>query len=80
MSRINGVSDEEASFIQRRVFRTAEKMSGAVPEPLRLYAKSNPVLWAAGAFEMANGRASRVDQKLKDLASLKAASMIGCLF
>jgi hypothetical protein len=80
MSRVNGVQDDEASFMQRFVFRTAAKQVGAVAEPLRVMAKSGGVMWGAGLFQVSFDRAKTVDAKLKTLASLKASSMIGCLF
>ena len=80
MSRIDGVSDQEAGFVRRNVFKTAAKQLGAVPEPLRVMAKSGGTMWAAGLFQLCFDRAKTVDPKLKTLASLKAASMIGCLF
>jgi len=80
MARIDGISDQEANFIQRLVFRTAARQAGAVPAPLRIMARSSGVLWAAGLFQTGFGRATSIEPRLKDLASLKAASMIGCLF
>ena len=38
------------------------------------------VLAANGAYELAIARANRVPERLKALASLKAAAMIGCPF
>ncbi len=80
MTRVNGVSDAEAGFIRRGIFKAAERRLGAVPEPLRLMAHSSGVMWASGLFELATGRARAVDPTLKDLASLKVASMVGCVF
>ena len=80
MARIKGTSDREASFFQRFIFRTAAKQAGAVPEPLRIMAKSGGVMLGAGLFQTGFDRAKSVEPKLKFLASLKAASMIGCLF
>ena len=80
MARIEGVQDKEASFLQRFVFRTAAKQLGAVPAPLRIMAKSGGTMWGAGGFQMGFDRAQSVPSKLKTLACLKAASMIGCLF
>ncbi len=80
MARLKGVSDEEASFVTRSVFRAAAKKTGKVPDPLRILARNSGVMWAAGGFEMGWGRARSVPPSLKSLASLKAASMIGCLF
>ena len=80
MARIKGIQDDEAGFIQRFVFRTAAKQAGAVPDPLRIMARSSGTMWAAGGFQIGFDRAKRVEPKLKFLASLKAASMIGCVF
>jgi alkylhydroperoxidase family enzyme len=80
MARIDGVSDQEASFIQRFIFRTAAKQAGAVPEPLRIMARSSGLMWAAGLFQTGFDRANRLEPKTKVLVSLKASSMIGCLF
>jgi hypothetical protein len=80
MSRINGVQDDEAGFVTRRVFGVAAKQLGAVPDPLRVMAKSGGVMWACGTFQMCLDRAKSLEPKLKELASLKAASMVGCVF
>lgn len=79
MPRIQPVSDQEASFITRRVFAAA-RHAGQVPEPLRVMAKSAGTMWGVGLFTTAFDRAQRVPEKLKVLACLKSASMIGCLF
>jgi hypothetical protein len=80
MSRIEGVQDQDAGFIVGRVFKSAGKMVGDVPEPLRLMAKSGGAFWANIGFELGLGRAKSVDDKLKTLASIKVASMVGCVF
>ncbi len=80
MSRIKGVDDQEAKFLTRQIFRGAARQVGAVPDPMRLMAKSGGVLWATTGFELGIGRARSLDPNLKVLASLKAASMVGCLF
>ena len=43
-------------------------------------ARSGGTMWGAGLFQTAFERADRVDRKLKTLACLKAASLIGCVF
>lgn len=80
MPRIEGIQDSEASFVQRMVFRTAARQAGAVPEPLRLMALSSATMWSAGLFEMSFDRATSVSPRLKTLACLKVASMVGCVF
>ena len=80
MARIDGISDADAGLIVRQVYKSAKKLRGEVPDPLRLYAHSKPVLFAVGAFETAWGKASRVDPVLKDLCQLKVSAMVGCVF
>lgn len=80
MTRIAGVSDADAGFMTRQVYRAAAKLRGEVPDPLRLMAHSKPVMWAVGLFETAWGKAKRVDPVLKDLCQLKVSAMVGCVF
>ena len=80
MARLEGIRDDEAGVVQRAVFRAARRRAGQVPEPLRIMARSAGVMWAAGGFELGLGRARAVDPALKDLASLKVASLVGCVF
>jgi alkylhydroperoxidase/carboxymuconolactone decarboxylase family protein YurZ len=80
MARIEGIGDKRASRITRAVFRSAKRMVGKVPEPLRLMAHSRAVMWASGCFELAFGRAKAVDERLKTLASIKVATLVGCFF
>ncbi len=80
MSRVEGVSDAQAGVIQRLFFGASTRKIGAVIEPLRLMAHSSAVMWAAGLFETAFQRARAVEPALKDLASLKVSSLVGCPF
>ena len=80
MARIDGLSDEEAGFVTRRVFDMAGKQLGRVPDPLRIMAKSGATMWASGLFQLAFDRGHSVEPRLKILACLKAASLIGCVF
>ena len=80
MARIDGIADAEAGLVTRFVFRTAARQTGAVPDPLRIMAKSGGTMWSAGLFQLAFDRAQKVDAKLKSLACLKAASLVGCVF
>lgn len=80
MARIDGIRDTEAGMLTRQVFKKAKKQRGEVPDPLRLFAHSMPVMLAVGAFETAWGKASSVDPVLKDLCQLKVSSMVGCVF
>jgi AhpD family alkylhydroperoxidase len=60
-----------AAWISRRDY-------GLVPEPLDVTAHHPGILRGYGMFEWETGRAHSVDAKLKDLAAIKAAALVGC--
>ena len=80
MARIEGVTDAEAGFLQRRVFAIAAKQAGDVPAPLRIMAKSSGTMWGAGLFQTGFDRAKSLPEALKTLVCLRVASMVGCVF
>ena len=80
MARIEGVSDAQAGLGTRFLFQGAKRIAGQVPEPLRIMAHSKPIMWADGLFEVALARAHSVPPRLKALAGIKAAALIGCVF
>ena len=80
MARVKGVSDSDAGLVTRAVYRAARGRVGQVPDPLRIMALCPPVMFASGGFELAMGRATSLDQGLKDLATLKVSTLIGCVF
>lgn len=80
MARLKGVSDADAGLVTRGVYRGAKARAGQVPEPLRIMAHSQPVMWADVLFEMGIARANSVPPHLSSLASVKVASLIGCVF
>jgi hypothetical protein len=51
-----------------------------VAEPLKVAAHHPWVFRGYGAFELALDRSDLVDEWLKELAALKAATLIGCPF
>ena len=60
-----------AAWIGRRDY-------GELPEPLLVTAHHPGILRGYGMFEWETGRAHTVDAKLKDLAGIKAAALVGC--
>ncbi len=80
MARIDGISDEDATFLQNRVFAVAAAQTGAVPDPLRIMAHSSGTMWSAGLFQLAFDRARSLEPRIKYLVCLKASSMVGCVF
>jgi hypothetical protein len=80
MARIEGLTDADAGMFARYAFSVSKKRVGKVTEPLRIMGLASSVLMAAGGFEMGIARAKSVDERLKTLASIKVASMVGCVF
>ena len=60
--------------------RYSKKKLGKVLESVGILGHSGPVLAANGAFETLMERATRVPERLKSLAEIKAAMMVGCPF
>lgn len=80
MARIDGVGDAEAGLVTRGLYKGAKRIAGRVPDPLRIMAHSKPVMWADALFELALARAHAVPARLKSLASLEVAALVGCVF
>jgi hypothetical protein len=78
MARIAGVPP--AGLVVRLVYRFAARMFGKVPEPLTMAAHHPWIFRAYTGYEFALGRARRVEARLKALAGLKAAALVGCPF
>jgi AhpD family alkylhydroperoxidase len=64
----------------RFVYAMARRRLGRVPAPLGIMAYHRAILAAVAAFELALERAHAVDLRLKELALIKVASLVGCRF
>lgn len=80
MARIAGVSREDAADEIRMAYEGAARKFGRLPEPLTITAHHPAVFGAYMGYERGLGRADRVDARLKSLASVKVASLVGCPF
>jgi len=80
MSRIAGVSEQKANIFVKLAYWFSKKRVGKVVEPLAVAAHHPWIFRGYGAYEFALERARLVDAKLKALASIKAAMLIGCPF
>jgi hypothetical protein len=79
-SRIAGVPPERAGLVVRFAYWFSKRLVGKVTEPLTVAARHPWIFRAYTGYEFGLGRARRVDAKLKALASLKAAALVGCPF
>jgi hypothetical protein len=80
MARIEGVPQNRAGFLARFAYRLSHKRFGKVAEPLAVAAHHAEIFRAYGGYEYFLARARLVDHRLKTLASIKAATLIGCPF
>jgi hypothetical protein len=80
MARIEGIPDRGAGIFRRLAFWFTRRKVGKVVTPVRVTGHSKPWLSAVGSFEMWAERARRVSPKLKELAQIQAARMVGCPF
>jgi AhpD family alkylhydroperoxidase len=56
----------------------SKRLYGRVPEPFFVTAHHPGILRGYGMFEWETERAHAVDEKLKDLAMIKVAALVGC--
>lgn len=80
MARIEGVPPSRTGLLGRYAYRYSRRRFGKVAEPLTVTAHHPQILQAYTAYEFMLGRARLVDARLKALASIKAATLIGCPF
>jgi len=80
MPRIEPVSSSTRDPLVRFSFREARKRVGMVPETYAVSAHHKPTFIGQSLFELTLEKAKRVENHLKELATLKAASVVGCEF
>jgi len=80
MARIRGVEANEAGLFTRFVYWMTRRKAGRVILPFKVTAHQPRLLAAVGGMEMAQQGFETVDAKLKALASIKTATLVGCPF
>ena len=80
MARIAGVEPERAGWFVRFVYWMVRRKVGRVVVPVKITAHHTRLLRSLGEMEAGQLAARSVDAGLKSLASVKAATLIGCPF
>lgn len=80
MARIEGVPEDEAGLLERLMYRFSRRRFGKVLEPLAVTAHHRKLLLGYAGMELALDRSRLVEGRLKELASIKVAAMVGCEF
>ena len=78
MARIRGVSDRDAGWISRLIFRGVRRRVGRVSDTWRIAAHRPGLLLGWALHELAYERERTLDRRLRTLAQLKVAVLIGC--
>jgi hypothetical protein len=80
MARMQGVTNERASWLTRAIFAGVRRKAGEVSEGFRLAGLNPRVLLGWSLFEAAIDSERQLDAKLRKLAEIKTAAMVGCPF
>jgi len=76
--RIEGVPDSTRNPITRISYAVSRRRYGDVMEPMRVFAHNPTVMTGYSMHELAAERATSVPERLKHLASMRAAMVAGC--
>jgi hypothetical protein len=78
MARIEGLSNDQASFISRALFWVGQRRLGRISETWRIMARIPRLHFGRGVFELLLDSSRHVSHRLRRLADVKAAMLIGC--
>ena len=84
MARMQGVEPHEAGWFIRLMYWLVQRKIGQITgkkqliEPIKITAHHPRLLKALGQMEMGQEAARSVPVALKSLASIKAATLVGC--
>jgi hypothetical protein len=80
MERAIGVSNSEAGWITKLLYRALTKRLARVPKSKPLAAHHTPTLLATTWMDAVCASARSVPPSLKELVQLKVATLVGCPF
>ena len=80
MARMEGISDGKASRLARLLFAGVRRKTGSVSESFRIAGWNPRVLLGWSLMEAAIDSERQLDAKLRKLAEIKTAAMVGCPF
>jgi hypothetical protein len=80
MPRVRGLERNEAPLSLRWAYGYVRKLFGKELTPVKVTARVPAVFWASSLVDTILRRSRRVDERLKALAEMRAASRVGCPF
>jgi hypothetical protein len=78
MARIQGVLKDKASVVIRLLYWAVQRRVGRVSEMWQISALVPKLGWARGIFELLLDRSYLVDRRIRKLAEIKTAMIVGC--
>jgi len=78
MARMDGLAPERRGLWARYLFNSVKKRVGKLSDTWPILAHSTNVLTGWALLELFGERAKGIDARLRKLAELKVAVMIGC--
>lgn len=76
--RIREMSESKGGLLVKVAYWFSLKRFGKIVAPVKVMCHHFWVLLGSGAFETAFERTKKVDTRLKELAQIKVAAMVGC--
>ena len=84
MARIPGASRNQGGLLRRLfvgiVYSLTNRRLGRLIMPVQVTAHHSRILWGYGQMEQSQAASKLVDHKLKGLAELRVATLVGCPF
>lgn len=84
MARISGAPQNQGGLFRRAFvglfYSLTKRRLGHVIMPIQVTAHHSKLLWGYGQMEQSQASAKLVDYKLKGLAELRVATLVGCPF
>ena len=76
--RVPGVPPGEGGPLVRLTYAVSKRKLGEVPTPVAVTAHTPALMAAYSAFELALERAQRLNARVKELAAMRTAMLVGC--
>jgi len=84
MARIAGASAHQGGLLRRLfvgiVYSLTRRRVGRVVMPVQVTAHHPKILWGYGQMEQSQMGSNLIDHRLKGLAELRVATLVGCPF
>jgi hypothetical protein len=84
LARIPGAPRNQGGLIRRLfvgiVYSLTQRRLGRVIMPIQVTAHHSKILWGYGQMEQSQASSKLIDPKLRGLAELRVATLVGCPF